>query len=321
MELLKSLIYYLAFASLGFSAIAAYLKINKIWKRRHLRDVAESVSITGNAIDVIPLSVFALNYMFVSQWQGLIDSSIWIGAGIVLILIGAGIWVQEGPPKSLWKLIKDAVRLERKEAGELARALFKPSSKRLAFDILKRIAFIDKVLDEREKEFIQVFADSWDIQIDWDQIKQEVEAEDGFSHQSLHEALTEYLQTSPSHEQVKHFADIIIDLVNADNIVTEEEKLALDEIRGLFTSYMDKDNQPPGFSVVIVPQTPEQEATIQSLRPDIHRQNMAGGFGYVIGSFFSSRYAEVVCNQYQAMDLFTVSIGIDDIKKQHWDAC
>ena len=81
-----------------------------------------------------------------------------------------------------------------------------------------------------------------------------------------------------------------------------------------------QDKEPPGFSVVVVPQKPEQEATIKSLLPDIQKQSMAGGFGYVIGSFFSSKYAEAICNQYQDMDLFTVAISIEDIKKQHWDA-
>ena len=321
MELFKSLIYYLAFASLGFSAVAAYLKINKIWKRKHLRDVAESVSIAGNVIDVIPLSVFALNYLFVSQWQGLIDSSIWIGAGIVLIWIGTGFWVQGSSGKGIWKLLKEALRLEKKEVGDLAKALFKPSSAGLVIDILKQIAFIDKVLDRREKEFIQAFADSWGILIDWNQFTQETCAEKQVNYQKLYETVTKYLKTLPSHAQVAQFGDVITALINVDDIVSREEELALAEIQGLFSSYMEKDDEPPRFSVVIVAQEPKQEAIIQALLPNTQKQKLAGGSGYIVGSFFSKNYAAAVCNQYQVLDLFTIAISNEDIKKQGWDAC
>ena len=50
MEIFKSFISAMAYASLGFSFAAAYLKINKIWKRKHILEVANSVSIVGNVV-------------------------------------------------------------------------------------------------------------------------------------------------------------------------------------------------------------------------------------------------------------------------------
>ena len=317
MEFFKLLIYYLAFASLGFSFAAAYLKIIKIWKRKHLRDVAESVSISGNIIDVVPLSVFALNYYFVSQWQGLIDSAVWIVAGIILIVIGTGFWVEpKNKKKSLWRLLKEALHLEKKEVVNLTKALFKPSNKTLVIDILEQIAFIDHVLDQREKTFIQTFADSWDIRIDWDQITQKARSNEQFSYQELHGTLTKYLKTLPSYEQVAELGDTITALINVDDVVTQEEALALDEIRGLFSNYIEKDTEPLEFSVVLVPQKPEHEEKIQHLLPNIQKRKIAGGSAYVVDSFFSSDYASAVCNQYQALDLFTVTIANNDIKRQ-----
>ena len=89
MEMFKAFISAMAYASLGFSFAAAYLKVNKIWKRKHISEVANSVSIVGNVLDIIPLTFFALNFMFAAQWQGLIDSVLWIVAGFVTVMIGA----------------------------------------------------------------------------------------------------------------------------------------------------------------------------------------------------------------------------------------
>ena len=63
MEVFKSFISYMAYASLGFSFAAAYLKINKLWKRKHIAEVANSVSIMGNVFDIIPSTFFALNFL------------------------------------------------------------------------------------------------------------------------------------------------------------------------------------------------------------------------------------------------------------------
>ena len=111
MELVKSVISVMAYASLGFTFAAAYLKINKIWKRKHIAEVANSVSILGNVFDIIPLTIFSLNFLLVAQWQGLIDSVVWMFAGAISILIGSGLWVQENRHKSFWTRIKESLRL------------------------------------------------------------------------------------------------------------------------------------------------------------------------------------------------------------------
>ena len=117
MEFIKSAVGSLAYAALAFSLAAAYLKINKIWKRKHNAEVANSVSIAGNVLDVVPLFVFALNFALIAQWQGFVRSTIWIVAGLILIMIGSGFWVQASRHKSLWTRLKEALRLERSEVG------------------------------------------------------------------------------------------------------------------------------------------------------------------------------------------------------------
>jgi len=91
MGLLKSVIVIMAFASLGISATAAYLRIDKLWKRKHHPEVADSSSITANVILIIPLKIYSLNYLFANLWVGLLDSLVWIGAADAVQSTGAPI--------------------------------------------------------------------------------------------------------------------------------------------------------------------------------------------------------------------------------------
>ncbi len=120
MESFKAFVGVMAYASLSFTIVAAYLKLNKIWTRKHNAEVADSISIVGNVIYVVPLSFFALNYLFIAHWQGLIDSLIWIASGVVYILIGSRLWVQSHRHKSFGTRLKEVLKLERSEVGDLA---------------------------------------------------------------------------------------------------------------------------------------------------------------------------------------------------------
>ena len=103
--------------------------------------------------------------------------------------------------------------------------LFRPASAEVVLKILTQFAWIDNELDEREKEYIQSFADSWNLKIDWTQI-QEVRPP-----VALHENMVvtlklvkTYLETSPPGDQVMELADVLKNLVAIDEKITEEEK-------------------------------------------------------------------------------------------------
>ena len=49
------------------------------------------------------------NYLVVSQWQGFLDSMIWIVVGVMMMLIGTGQWVRSERRKSLWQLFKQSL--------------------------------------------------------------------------------------------------------------------------------------------------------------------------------------------------------------------
>lgn len=310
MEVFKTFIGAMAFLSLGFSAAAAYLKLNKVWKRKHNAEVANSVSIMGNVVDLIPLTFFALNYLVVMQWQGLIDSVIWIIAGVVSILIGSGFWVPENRKMSLWEEFKSALKLEKSEVGHLASSLFRPTSADIVLDILAHFAFIDRQLEAREKALIESFAEAWHVDIDWEDHRSLADLDQPVSLVRTRDTVVQYLKTSPPTEQVVQLIEVLELLVAVDETVSDSEGLILQEVKGLLTNYVEKGDEPATYTVVIAPQNEEHDVAISTLLPDAEKIPVAGGSGYVVGSYHSQDYADMICDQYRTLGFFTVDMPV-----------
>jgi hypothetical protein len=310
MELLESIVGMLAFAALGFSGTAAYLKINKIWKRKHNREVANSVSIAGNFVDLIPLTFFSVHYLLQLEWQGFIDSLIWIVAGVVSITIGSGLWVQANRQKSAWTRFKEALKLEKSEVGDLAKALFRPSGAAMILEIFAHFAYIDRELDDREKALIETFAKDWAVPMDWGKYHRLDNLEGAASLIKAQLAVSQYLETSPPAQQVAQLFDVLRALVRADDQVASEEQLILDETHGMLANYVDESDAKPGYAVVIAPQSGKQDKAIGALLPHVEKSELAGGSVYVAGSYHSRDYANMICEQYRQLGFFTVELVV-----------
>lgn len=309
MEVLKNIIAVFAYASLAISAAAAYLRVNKIWTRKHHPEVADSVSVAGNVILLVPLVFYGLHYMLNAQWQGVIDCIIWILAGVIFILIGSRFWVRGYRQKSFKARVKEVLKLERSEVGDLARAFFRPSAADTILEILARIAYIDRELAPREKAFIQSFADSWHVDFDWQKHHSLASQAQAQSLIETRDLVVEYLDTSPPREQVSQLIDVIKALARVDDTVAEEERLILAEIDGLLTNYLGQADARATYAVVIAPQSEAQDAAIAALLPHVRKTDIAGGSAYVIGAYFSQDYAGAVCDQYRALGYFTIDIA------------
>ena len=308
MEMFKSFISAMAYASLGFSFAAAYLKVNKLWKRKHISEVANSVSIVGNVFDIIPLTFFALNFLFVAQWQGLIDSVLWIIAGSVTVLIGSGLWVQEHRGKTFWRKVLEALKLEKSEVTHLATTFFRPSAAEIILEILARFAFIDRKLADEERDLVQTFADHWRLNIDWDDYKKLARLEQPASLARTRDTVQEYLGTSPPIEQVAQLADVLQALVRIDDKVAKQEKLILGEVSSLMQAYIGGEDEGAAFKVIIAPQNRKQDAAIATLLPNAEKIEIAGGSGYAVGSYYSRDFAHIICDQYRELGFFTIDL-------------
>jgi hypothetical protein len=310
MEFIESIVSMLAFAALGFSGTAAYLKINKIWKRKHNREVANSVSIAGNFVDLIPLTFFSAHYLLQLELHGFIDSLIWIVAGVVSIMIGSGLWVQENRQKTVWMRFKEALKLEKSEIGDLAKALFRPSGAAMILEIFAHFAYIDRELDDREKALIESFAKEWALRLDWGKYDSLDTLEGAASLIQAQLAVSRYLESSPPAEQVAQLFDVLRALVRADDQVASEEQLVLDETHGMLANYIDESEAKPSYAVVIAPQSGKQDKAIGALLPHVKKTELAGGSVYVAGSYHSRDYANMICEQYRQLGFFTVELVV-----------
>jgi len=308
MEFFKSFIGVMVYASLGFTVAAAYLKLNKIWKRKHNAEVADSVSIVGNVIYIIPLTFFALNYILIAHWQGLIDSVIWIASGIIYILIGSRLWVHSHRHKSFWARLQEVLKLEHSEVGDLAKSFFRPAGGEIILEILTRLAYIDRELTIREQEFIQSFADTWHVKFDWREHRKLADVKQSVSFIEMRDEVERYLKTSPPAEQVAQLIDVLDALAITDDSISAPEELILEEVDGLLLGYVNDSDVQARFSVVVAPQNDEQDSAMATLLPNIEKTEIAGGSGYTIGSYYSQEYADVICNQYRALGFFTIDI-------------
>lgn len=74
--MLDTIINALAYGSLLFAATAAYLQLNKLWSRKHIEEVADSVSIPGILVESIPVFFFGLHCINKGEIPRTIDSLI-----------------------------------------------------------------------------------------------------------------------------------------------------------------------------------------------------------------------------------------------------
>lgn len=309
MQLLRSTVQFLATASLFLTAAQIYLTLNKLWKRKHEPAVAESISIMGEFVGLVPLFFLTLNFMFQGQWEGTVDGVFWLGAGGVSIAIGTGIWVEGKRGKGFFTLLRDALALEREEVGDLAKRFFRPAGARRILRILGHVALIDDHLDERERAFIQSFVDAWGIDFSPDTLRKS--AGDGHvNYRDLRADVEAYLATSPPPSQVSQLSDVVNALIHVDEEVSEEEALVLGELQGMWNAYLDADAPAFLFGVAVVPQSPDQDRAIAEVIPTVGKRPVEGGEAYVVGRYHSERYAELMGSQYRELGFFTTVVRL-----------
>ena len=299
----------LAVLALVMTAAQAYLIVNKLWIRKHEAAVAESVSILGETLGILPMGILTVTFLTRGSWEGVVDAIIWIFVGVVTIAIGTGRWVEGKRRRGFWTLVREAVKLERDEVGDLARSFLRPSGAPKILRVLGRVALIDRDLDERERAFIETFAENWGIDFSWDELRGELEGgQSDFAE--LRRALDDYLRLSPPPAQASQLGDVLGALVAIDEQTTDEEELMLDELQGMLAEYVDREGQGLGWGVAIVPQNPDQDAAIASLLPGVERRAVEGGHAYVLGPYHSPRYAELVRARYRSLNIFTTVVRV-----------
>ncbi|MBV1911198.1 MAG: hypothetical protein KUG78_18020 [Kangiellaceae bacterium] len=311
----------LVVASVAVGFLTTYLTLNKLWSRKSDENVAKSVSVFASILGILSTIPFLIKYGWIdAEYKGAIKALVGIIAGSVFLLIGSGFWVRDKQkPLSLWTKLKRAIKLETNEAGDLVKALIKPTGADKMLEILKQLALIDNKVSEKEFEFIEIFAKTWYIPFQRCDLtnneNQNTEQSLDSNYLELRNSVIKYIDISPPTAQATHLRDVLNALANADKMISDEEKFILAEVNSMLADYSSNSTQLKEYQVLVAPQDEDQVDMLKNLLPELVISSVSGGKGYLVGSFFSLDFAKMVCKKYRSLNLFTAIESSSSITK------
>lgn len=310
MKLFVMSVQFLLAVGVVIAAVSNYLIINKLWKRRMKKDVAESISLGAALLGLATGLPFFFQFTLIEHSPlPAAKQAIGILTALILLLIGSGTWVRENRGKRFSTLFMRALSLERRESGDLIKTLIQPKGADRILGILDQLARVDRHIDEREIALIRDFAHRW--KLDPPALSPGDVAGAG-SLLAVREGVLDYLALDPPPDQAAELVDLLRVFVRVDTVVSEEEETVVEELNGVIARYLDREGQEPTtYEVVIVPQSEQQVDAVRSLMPGAELKPARGGHVFGVGQFFSSRYAEVVCSRYIALGLFTTLVEVE----------
>ena len=308
--LLIKIIAALVASALMFSIFQFYLKINKVWKRRKISEVANSISIVASLLGFATLIPFLLNSILISaDYPSAVKYVLGLILATVFTLISMGYFVEENRDKNFFSLLLDALGAEKSESTDLLSAMLRPHGAKKIIEILTQLAAIDDDIAQEEVDLINDFAEKWHINIPDIKIGKPEKATNLIE---LKELVQSYLDEKPDVEVAQNLVDLINMMAEADDEVTEEEAMAVGEFTGMIAHYvsMEEGGSIDAFEVVIVPQNDEQTEAVRELIPNIESVKKRGGIIFIVGTFYSEDYANAVCSKYISLGLFTNALKV-----------
>ena len=301
----KKLLSILVSSALIFSVIQAYLKVNKIWKRRKNEEVANSISIVAAMLGFAVGLPFLMNNIFITH-DYFSAGKVVLGLSLacVFTLIGSGHFVDANRGVSFFTLLGRALNLEGKESTDLISDMLRPKGAHKIIEILKKLAAIDDDIAQEEIDLINQFSEKWGIDIP--NLKPG-KPEEITNLVELKALVQSYLDEGPDTDVAEGLVDLINLMAQADDEVTEEEAMAVSEFTGMIAHYVsaEKGGEMQMYEVNIVPQGDEQIAAVKEILPDLDVVDDRGGRVFKVGRYFSEEYAEAVCGKYIALGLYS----------------
>ena len=292
-----------ALLGLAISAVISYLKVNKLWARRHIKEVAESISVAAALLSLLTTVPFLVKFVVIDQDYVAAGKFILsLAVFIVFFLVGIGFWVRREQRIGLWRMLRRALATESGELTYLLHSFARPREAPTILRILQLVSMVDNELDDREKEMLESVALPWGIRPD------DIRA-NGVTGQSdisaVRSAFSDYLALKPATGQVEKVFDLVKFMVHADRRVSEEEGLILDEISGAVSAYVSEgDADHDLFEVLLVPQSDTQLDVMREEVSDGTLHERAGGKAVVAGSYFSESFARAICLRYRRKRFF-----------------
>lgn len=317
MEIFAQFIDSLVTIGVVIGAVRTYLRVNKIWKRKEEKVVAQSISLFEKFLGFFIAIPFFVKFVLIDEngrFTWLDESEFWLGINklvnmtelALFLLIGMGIWVVGNQGRNWTQLFWKALHLERKESTDLLKVFFPSKGARQILEILKKVSAIDLEITSEEIELIQNFAKQWGV--DPPELKEGKIEESTSSLLELRENVNDYLRIKPPPEQAAQLVDVLELMIKADQKVTKEENLIYEELTGLLNNYVENGNATSTkimYQVLIVPQREGEKEKIQQLYPTLLPVLYHSGEVFNVGSFYSKSYAEAICQKYKNQGWFT----------------
>ncbi len=299
----------LAVFGLGISAVISYLKINKLWARRHIKEVAESVSVAAALLSLFTTLPFLIKFLVIDEdYVAAAKFVLSLLVFLVFFLVGIGLWVRGAEPRGFWSAIRNALMTEQKELTNLLHTLAQPREARSIVRILQLVSTVDRDLDRREIDMLDSVARP--LGVDARELAAQAEGHNT-TVEEVREAFLEYLRLKPAAHQVSKTYDLVRFMVRADKQISSEEQLILDELAYVVQDYLSQKSAVRSFEVLVVPQTDSQKREIESILPQSELVAKSGGHAFVAGSFYSEAFASAVCGQYRDKGFFST------VEEQH----
>jgi len=304
---LNKVIAALVTSALLFSLFQFYLKLNKVWKRRKISEVANSISIVASLLGFATLVPFLLNSILITaDYPSSVKYILGLILAIAFSLISMGYFVDENKGVGFFTLLGRALKTEGQESGDLISDMLRPKGATKIIDILVKLAAIDDDIAKEEIDLINQFASKWDIKIPElkpgkpDQVTNLVE---------LKSLVQSYLDEGPDIEVTEGLVDLINMMAEADDEVTKEEEMAVAEFTGMIAHYVgsEKGGKMNMYEVNIVPQDDKQINAVKEILPELDVVIDRGGKVFKVGRYFSEDYAEAVCEKYITLGLYSVT--------------
>ena len=311
MNSVNDLITHLAIFGLIVSTVVSYLRVNKIWVRKHIRDVSESVSVAAALLSLFTTLPFLIKYSWLDP-DPLVAANFGISLAVMIVylLIGIGFFVHDDQQRSFWTRIWHSLRDERRELTNLVSFVARPRESKTILTLLEMVALVDRKLDPREEEMIANVARPWGIHRS--QLTDALARRGSATISDVRNGFADYLAMAPSSRQVTQVYDLIRFLIEVDTSTTREETLIREEIEKMVAVYIDASDQPQRvYEVLLVPQNDAQQQAISSLLAGPELLPRAGGVAYVAGMFYSERFANEVCRHYREHGHFCAAVRGD----------
>jgi len=307
----NKLITLLVTSALLFSFFQFYLKLNKVWKRRKILEVANSISIVASLLGFATLIPFLLNSLLITgDYASAAKYILGIVLATVFTFISVGYFVDENRGLSFFTLLGRALKSEGKESGDLLSDMLRPKGARKIIDILKKLAAIDDDIAQEEIDLINQFSEKWGIDVP--DIKPG-KPEEVTNLVELKALVQSYLDEGPDTDVAEGLVDLINLMAEADDEVTVEEAMAVAEFTGMIAHYVssEKGGDIEMYEVNIVPQGDEQMEAVRELLPELNIVKDRGGQVFKVGKYFSEDYAEAVCKKYISLGLYSGTTKIN----------